>query len=193
MPPDTFPRIRHVKGRREIGSKYFGRAIKQWRLAAGLSQEELAERAGVSVRSVGAVERERGHLSTEILSRLCLGLESKLGMPMLAAVLHDGMEALWKDLLSSESGLRQELGWAPAGYETPGISQEDLDTALDSTFAEAKRYALLWHRVLGFLMKGNGGFPMPRVDLPVARPDRTAQGTERKTSRKRTRSIGQRD
>ena len=188
MPPDTFPRIRTVRRRREIGSRYFGPAIKQWRLAADLSQEELAERAGVSVRSVGAVERERGHLSTEIFSRLCLGLESKLGRPMLSAVLYDGMEALWKDLLSSESGLRQELGLAPADYETPDISPEDLDTALSSTFAEAKRYALLWHRVLGFLMKGNGGFPSPRIGLPAAKEERV-----RKTGRKRTRSIGQGD
>lgn len=182
-----------MRRRREIGSKYFGRAIKQWRLAAGLSQEELAERSGVSVRSVGAVERERGHLSTEIFSRLCLGLESMLGRPMLTSVFSGGMEALWKDLLSSESGLRQELGWAPAAYETPGISEEDLETALDSTFAEAKKYALLWHRVLGFLVKGDGGVPAPRVDLPAAKPGRTAQERVRKTGQKRTRPVGQGD
>jgi hypothetical protein len=124
---------------------------------------------------VGAVERERGHLSAEIFSRLCLGLESKLGRPMLGPVFYDAMEALWKDLLSSERGLREERGWAAAEYKTLDISQEDLETALDSTLAEARKYALLWHRALGLRAKVGGWFPVSRADdLPVEKPGRAA-------------------
>jgi transcriptional regulator with XRE-family HTH domain len=156
-----------MRRRREIGSKYFGRVVKKWRLAADLSQEELAERADVSVGSVGAVERERSHLSAEIFCRLCLGLESKLGRPTLEPVFCDVIEVLWRDLLSSERGLRQERGWAPAEYETLDVSQEHLEAALDSTLAEAKKYALLWHRALGFRMKGSGWLSLSRADLAV--------------------------
>ena len=40
----------------------FGQALRRRRLAAGLSQEELAEQAGLSVRGVRALEA--GHRST---------------------------------------------------------------------------------------------------------------------------------
>jgi transcriptional regulator with XRE-family HTH domain len=76
-----------------LGSNYFGRAVKKWRLAAPLSQEELARRARVSVTLVGTIERERGHISGEILCKLCLGLESELGRPILGAIFYDGLEA----------------------------------------------------------------------------------------------------
>lgn len=43
-------------GNRELGSKYFGRSVKKWRLIANLSQEDLAQRAGISVILVGTIE-----------------------------------------------------------------------------------------------------------------------------------------
>jgi transcriptional regulator with XRE-family HTH domain len=154
-----------------LGSKYFGRAIKKWRLVAGLSQEDLAGRAEVSVTLVGTVERERGHISEEIFSKLCLGLESKLGKPMLGPVFYDGIEALWKDLLSSESDLRQERGWAAAEYETLNIGPEDLEQAFDSALTEVKKCALLWYRALGL----RGWSPVSRADFPPEEPGRTAE------------------
>jgi DNA-binding XRE family transcriptional regulator len=36
----------------------FGAALREYRLAAGLTQEALAERAGVSPRTIQALERE---------------------------------------------------------------------------------------------------------------------------------------
>lgn len=170
------PTIRPVKyGRRGLGSKYFGRAIKKWRLVADLSQEELAGRAEVSVTLVGTVERERGHLSEEIFSKLCLGLESKLGKPMLGPVFYDGIEALWKDLLSSERGLRQERGWAAAEYEAVNIGQEELEQAFDAALTEVKKCALLWYRALGLRTKGEGWFPVSRADFPPEEPGRMAK------------------
>ncbi len=148
-----------------MGSKYFGRAIKKWRLFAGLSQDELAGRAQVSVTLVGTIERERGHLSEEIFSKICLGLESKLGRPMLRPVFFDGIEGLWNEVLSSEKSLRQERGWAAAEYETMDISQEDLDKSLESTLAEVKKRALLWYRAVGIRTQGGGWLPVSQGDF----------------------------
>jgi transcriptional regulator with XRE-family HTH domain len=132
-----------------MGSKYFGRAIKKWRFFAGLSQEELAKRAQVSVALVGTIERERGHLSEEIFCKLCLGLESKLGRPMLRSVLADVHASLWQELSASESSLRQERGWEAGRHETPDTTQEDAEKILDSALVEVKKLALLWFRSLG--------------------------------------------
>lgn len=170
--------------RRDMGSKYFGRAIRKWRLSAGLSQEELAERAEVSVTLVGTIERERGHLSEEIFCKLCLGLESELGRPVLRPVLYDSMEALWKELLSSERRLREERGWAAAEYETLDSSQDDLDRTLDSALAEVKKLALLWYRGLALQTQKGGWLPVPEGDLLHGAPGRAAEAVRRVRVRK---------
>ena len=144
-----------------MGSKYYGRAIKNWRLTAGLSQEELAERAEVSVTLVGTIERERGHLSEEIFIKICLGLESKLGRPMLRAVLADSVEGLWTELMAQERSLRQEKGLGPAEYDRLPVGQEDLGRALDSTWTELKKLALIWHRALNPRTQGANGRRRP--------------------------------
>jgi transcriptional regulator with XRE-family HTH domain len=54
----------------------FGTRLRSFRLLAALSQEELAERSGVSVRTIGNMERGRArkpHRST------CEGLADALG------------------------------------------------------------------------------------------------------------------
>jgi transcriptional regulator with XRE-family HTH domain len=137
-----------------LPATYFGRALKKWRLEAVVSQEELAQRADVSIALVGSFERERGLVSTEGLANLCLGLESKLGQPMLATIFSEGLQALWSELLEHETRRRQERGWAAAGYESPGASLEDLNQAFDTAAAEIKRCALLWFCALDRRMKG---------------------------------------
>ena len=55
----------------------FGRLLRQHRLAAGLSQEKLAERAGLSARGIRALERGDRSLPHPHTLRLladCLGL-----------------------------------------------------------------------------------------------------------------------
>ena len=55
-------RLRGRAGLMEIGpSPHFAMLLRRYRQAAGLSQEELAERACLSARTVGDLERGVGH------------------------------------------------------------------------------------------------------------------------------------
>lgn len=143
-----------------MGSKYFGRAVKKWRLVAALSQEDLARRADVSVATLGAVERERVHLSEESFCKLCLGLESELGRPMLATIFQDGIEGLWKDLVAREAGLRQERGLEAAEYGHSNVNPEELSLAFDVASAEVKKLTLLCYQA--FKVGRLGDVPLDR-------------------------------
>jgi hypothetical protein len=124
----------------------------------------------VSVTLLGTVERERGHISEEVLSRLCLGLESALGKPMMGHIFKEGIEALWKDLLKSERGLRQQRGWEAVEYEAPNLAEEDLEQAFDSALTELKRCGLLLYRAMGLRKTGEEWMPASRTDLPSEGP-----------------------
>lgn len=66
------------------GAPAFGEALKRARAAAGLTQEELAERAGVSVRTIGNLERGVPHRPRKDTRRLlaeALGLASLDALP----------------------------------------------------------------------------------------------------------------
>lgn len=53
----------------------FGAKLKQLRLAAGLSQEELASRAGIDRTYVSSCERGRRNISLETICRLAAALD----------------------------------------------------------------------------------------------------------------------
>lgn len=57
--------------------KHFGQRVRQLRKAAGLTQEELASRAGMSFKYVSSVERGDQNITLETLERLvrALGIE----------------------------------------------------------------------------------------------------------------------
>ena len=96
-----------VAGRRDG----FGERLRRHREAAGLSQERLAERAGISANAVGALERgERTRPYPDTVRRLAdaLGLDD-LARAELAATLRE-------DTRSVEPG----AGAVPAGAELPG-------------------------------------------------------------------------
>lgn len=56
-----------------IGEK-LGRRIRTLRVESGLSQEQLAEQAGLSSKYLGEVERGIGNISVEKLSRIAVTL-----------------------------------------------------------------------------------------------------------------------
>ena len=62
-------------------SKLFGAAVRQRRKAAGLSQEALAERAGLHPTYVSMVERGVRKPTLEVAARLAKAL--KVGLPKL--------------------------------------------------------------------------------------------------------------
>lgn len=53
----------------------FAKILRQQRLAKGLSQEELAHRAGVSMRYVSLLESRHHQPSLSTIRGLCSGLE----------------------------------------------------------------------------------------------------------------------
>ena len=56
----------------------FGNRLKQCRKLAGLTQETLAERAGVCSKYIGELERGRKNPSLEVLQRLASALNIEL-------------------------------------------------------------------------------------------------------------------
>lgn len=52
----------------------FAKTLRKQRIAAGLSQEELAHRAGVSMRYVSLLESRRHQPSLATIQGLCRGL-----------------------------------------------------------------------------------------------------------------------
>jgi non-specific serine/threonine protein kinase len=67
----------------------FGELLKRYRLLAGLTQEALAERAGVSARSIQAIERAESRPHRDTLRRLvaALGLRGEVQAAVVAAAL----------------------------------------------------------------------------------------------------------
>lgn len=71
------------------GSTPFGQLLRRWREAAGLTQAELAERAGISDKAIGALEsgrRQRPYPSTIRALADALGLSEEQRAELLAAV-----------------------------------------------------------------------------------------------------------
>ncbi len=58
--------------------KSLGLAVKHWRNIAGLSQNELADAAGVHRTYISDIENGRRNLTLEILFRVAQGLNQKL-------------------------------------------------------------------------------------------------------------------
>ncbi|MEV7777762.1 helix-turn-helix transcriptional regulator [Kitasatospora sp. NPDC088351] len=72
-----------MKERRE----YFGGLLRSTREAAGLTQEELAERSGLSARAIGNLERGRARPRVDSLRRIvqALGVASREEAALVAA------------------------------------------------------------------------------------------------------------
>ncbi len=57
--------------------KLFGERLRELRLATGLSQEELAHRAGLDRTYVSSCERGRRNLTLEVIVKLAVALHIK--------------------------------------------------------------------------------------------------------------------
>ena len=57
--------------------KLFGLRVKHYRLLSNLSQEELAERVGLSSHTISYIERGKNFISMSKLSILCSALDIK--------------------------------------------------------------------------------------------------------------------
>src|SRR5215207_2812184 len=148
----------------------FGERLRRLRVAAGLSQEGLGERAGLTSNAVGALERgERRRPHPDTLRRLAtaLGLDDA-GRAMLAAALlirgGDAAEGaatpVAPQLASMEPGGDERLP-PPMGHLTSFVGRE--------VEAEVVRLLLLRPDVRFLTLTGPGGVGKTRLAPHVAR------------------------
>lgn len=57
----------------------FGTALREWRIRQQLTQEQLAERSGLSYKFIGEVERGRGNPTLKTIARLAGALGLGIG------------------------------------------------------------------------------------------------------------------
>lgn len=169
---------------RVFGTKFLGRVLRKWRLVAGCSQEELARCSEVSLTVLGAVERETGFISDEILVDLCLGLELQLGQPMLEQVFIDTCHLTWQHMVTLEASKRQGLNLEPVAYKARELGLEDIDSIFDGAYEGVKRFTHEILRALGVRGNEDGRFVLsksPSGDLLP--PVENARGRVRRTGR----------
>ena len=80
-------------------SAVLGRRVKELRKQAGLSQDQAAERAGISGKYLGQVERGEVNVSTSILHKLAGVFEVRIEDFFVSAHLSD-VETLRNDLIA---------------------------------------------------------------------------------------------
>lgn len=101
-----------------MDAKSFGPIIREWRIESRLTQEALGERAGLSKKAVGSIERgERAPERQEIVD-LCRALDRSPGELM----------TLWSNAFLSELKLIEEgskPGSPPEEWRTPPESKVD--------------------------------------------------------------------
>jgi transcriptional regulator with XRE-family HTH domain len=143
-------------------TKSFGNLLKAYRLAAGLTQEALAERAGLGVRSIQGLERGENRPQQDTAERLAtaLGLDAVAHARFLAATTpvprhrsSAAHEVAVIPVVAAEPA-RTNLPAAPSSF----IGREHERAAVCALLAEARLVTLV----------GSGGVGKTRLALAVA-------------------------
>lgn len=81
--------------------------LAEWRDFRGLTQEELAAKANVSVGLISAIESQKSAYSAESLDSLARALGIERGM--LLDVSPKGAESLWSTILRADPNQREQI------------------------------------------------------------------------------------
>ena len=81
--------------------------LAEWREFRGLTQEELAAKADLSVGLISAIESQKSAYSAESLDSLARALGIERGM--LLDVSPKGSETLWATVLRADAGQREQI------------------------------------------------------------------------------------
>jgi len=173
MPPET-PEDGAVAGDRPRASG-FGVLLRRHRLAAGLSQEALAARAGLSLRGVSDLERGARRVPQRATVRLLVGA---LGLRPEEAAALEGAVVRHLGPGRAAAGSQPAQGAAPAGGAAPPVPQH-LPAPLTSFVGRERELAAV-ARLLGtarlVTLTGPGGVGKTRLALEAAAGLRDAFG-----------------
>jgi predicted ATPase/DNA-binding XRE family transcriptional regulator len=143
----------------EERTQSFSHFLRQYRLAAGLTQEALAERAGVSTRSIQALERgdSRPHKDTAHLLAAGLGLKEQERTGFLAAATPAPRHRAARSDATSDH-TRQPAPYNLPAALAPLIGRDQEQARVRELLGEARLVTLI----------GSGGVGKTRLALAVA-------------------------
>lgn len=118
-------------------SKFFTEAISRRRIAADLTQDALAQKAGINRTTYGSIERGQRALSNENLVRLSIALGARV-----EDILGEAYKVQYVALLEIEPEVRKKMGIAPREGEKN--SQNEPQTAIDSFVSSLRNLLLIF-------------------------------------------------
>ena len=147
--------------------------ISQWRLKAGVSQEDLDQMAGFTKGTIGRIERRERNVTEEEIARILVSLDMEVGAAFITAC-----GGLLRRLLTAETGIREELGKKP-----PEGTAENLEL---TQYRKSIEQAMAGFRDI-LLYMGKASHPMRWMEdwMLTASPEEEPAGSSRKRVRKK--------